>query len=97
MDWMDAVMTRYERIFRLPVKTPAAPELGPAALDRLTAAERNVRGWLDIDTDRVTLEADGEARPWVTGIAGGEVYGGQVITKVTVGTSPTTFPRDARH
>jgi hypothetical protein len=94
MDWMDAVMTRYEQLFTLPVKTPLAHELGPAALDRIVAAERNVRGWMDVDTGRVTLQADGEARPLVTGIAGGERYGGESIAKVTVGTEPTTYERD---
>jgi hypothetical protein len=91
---MNAVMTRYEQLFTLPVKTPNAPELGPAALDRIVAAERHVRGWLDVESGVVTLEADGEARPLVTGIAGGERYGGESIAKVTVGTTPTTYERD---
>jgi hypothetical protein len=94
LDWMDAVMDRYEQLFTLPVKTPLAHELGPAALDRIVSAEQNVRGWVDLETGVVTLEADGEARPLITGIAGGESYGGQSIAKVTVGSSPTTFQRD---
>lgn len=94
MDWMEAVMTRYERYFRLPVRTPTAPELGPDALDRIVVRESNVRGWLDIDTGEVTLVADGEARPLVTGIAGGERYGGESIAKVTVGVTPQTFTLD---
>jgi hypothetical protein len=94
LDWMNAVMTRYEQLFTLPVKTPDASDLGPAALDRIVAAERNVRGWLDVETGVVTLEADGEARPLVTGIAGGERYGGESIAKVTVGPTPTTYERD---
>ncbi|HEY8544615.1 MAG TPA: DNRLRE domain-containing protein, partial [Acidimicrobiales bacterium] len=93
-DWMDAVMTRYEQLFTLPVRTPTAPELGPAAEDRIVARERNVRGWLDIDTQVVTLVADGTARPLVTGLTVGEPYGGQRIGKVTVGTTPVTFAVD---
>lgn len=94
MDWMDAVMTRYEELFTLPVKTPLAHELGPAALDRIVAAERNVRGWLDIESGVVTLEADGDARPLVTGLAGGERYGGESILRATVGAGPTTYQVD---
>jgi hypothetical protein len=91
LDWMDAVMTRYERLFTLPVLTPTAPELGPAAADRIVAAERHVRGWVDLATGTVTLQADGDARPMVTGVAGSPSYGGQAVGKVTVGASPTTF------
>jgi hypothetical protein len=94
LDWMDAVMTRYEQIFTLPVRTPLAPELGPAAEDRIVAAEQNVRGWLDIDTGQVTLLADGPANPLVTGIVGGEVYGGNSISKVAVSAAPRTFTVD---
>jgi hypothetical protein len=93
-DWMDAVMTRYEQLFTLPVKTPTAPELGPTALDRIVCQEQGVRGSLDIDTGTVTLVANGTARPLVTGITGGESYGGQSIAKVTVDTTPRTFSVD---
>ena len=93
-DWMEAVMSRYEQIFTLPVKTPNAPELGPAALDRIVCQEQAVRGWLDLDTQVVTLVANGTARPLVTGITGGELYGGQSIAKVTVDTTPRTFAVD---
>jgi hypothetical protein len=93
-DWMDAVMTRYERIFTLPVRTPTAPELGPTALDRIVAREQAVRGWVDLDTQIVTLVANGTARPLVTGVTGGTPYGGQSIAKVTVDTTPRTFAVD---
>ena len=93
-DWMDAVMTRYEQLFTLPVRTPRAYELGPAALDRIVAREQAVRGWLDIDTQIVTLVANGTARPLVTGVTGGTPYGGQPIAKVTVDATPRTFAVD---
>ncbi|HMG44026.1 MAG TPA: DNRLRE domain-containing protein [Acidimicrobiales bacterium] len=93
-DWMDAVMTRYEQLFTLPVRTPQAHELGPAALDRIVAREQAVRGWLDIDTQIVTLVANGTARPLVTGVTGGTPYGGQSIAKVTVDPTPRTFAVD---
>jgi hypothetical protein len=89
LDWMDAVMTRYEEIFTLPVRTPLAHELGPGALDRIVAAEQDVRGWLDIDTGLVTLVADGPATATVTGLMGGESYGGQPIARVPVDGTPT--------
>lgn len=94
MDWMDAVMTRYEQLFTLPVKTPLAHELGPDALDRIVTREQNMRGWVDLDAGTVTLQADGTAHPLVTGLTGGEVYGGQTLGKVTVGTAPQTFAVD---
>lgn len=93
-DWMDAVMTRYEQIFTLPVRTPLAPELGPSALDRIVVREQAVRGWVDLDTQIVTLVANGTARPLVTGVTGGTPYGGQPIAKVTVDTTPRTFAVD---
>lgn len=93
-DWMDAVMTRYEQLFTLPVRTPTAPELGPSAEDRIVAREQQVRGWLDIDTQVVTLVANGTARPLVTGVTGGSPYGGQQIGKFTVGTTPIALPVD---
>jgi hypothetical protein len=95
-DWMDAVMTRYEQLFTLPVLTPTAPELGPAAEDRIVAAERNVRGWVDLTTGVVTLQADGDAKPMVTGLTGSPAYGGQAVGKVTVGATPRTFTAEAQ-
>jgi hypothetical protein len=95
LDWMDAVMTRYERYFTLPVRTPTAHELGPDALDRLVAQEQHVRGWIDLDTGQVTLVADGDApNATVTGITGGESYGGQSIAEVDVAATPRTFTLD---
>jgi hypothetical protein len=94
LDWMSAVMNRYEQLFTLPVKTPLAQDLGPDALDRIVVREQNVRGWIDLDTNVVTLQADGTAHPLVTGLVGGELYGGQTIGKVTVGTTPTTYAVD---
>jgi hypothetical protein len=92
LDWMNAVMTRYERYFTLPVKTPNAPDLGPDALDRIVAREQNVRGWLDLDTGVVTLVADGSSPgTLVTGLTGSSVYGGQTIGKVSVDTTPRTW------
>ncbi|HLM65526.1 MAG TPA: hypothetical protein VK306_14610 [Acidimicrobiales bacterium] len=91
IDWVDAVMTRYDALFTLPVKTPLAYELGPDARDRIVTAEQHVRGSVDLGTGEVTLVADGPARPRVTGLAGGEVYGGQSQRKVDVGATPTTF------
>ena len=90
-DWVDAVMTRYEQLFTLPVRTPLAHELGPDAEERIIAAERHVRGWVDTATGVVTLQADGDARPLVTGLAGGPDYGGQSVGKVDVGATPRTF------
>jgi hypothetical protein len=95
LDWMNAVMTRYERYFTLPVNTPTAHELGPDALDRLVAQEQHVRGWIDLDTGQVTLVADGDApNATVTGITGGESYGGQSIAEVDVAATPRTFTLD---
>lgn len=96
LDWMDAVMTRYEQLFTLPVFTPTAPELGPAAEDRIVAAEQHVRGWVDLASGVVTLQADGAAKPMVTGLAGSPSYGGQAVGKVTVGATPTTFNAEAQ-
>ena len=91
LDWMDAVMTRYEQLFTLPVRSPAASQLGPDAEERLVAAERHVRGSVELATGVVTLVADGDARPLVTGLAGGPNYGGQSVGKVDVDATPRAF------
>jgi hypothetical protein len=96
IDWIDAVMTSYDRLYTLPVKTPMAYELGPDARDRIVAAEQHVRGHVDLSTGTVTLQADGAARPLVTGLAGGESYGGQSQRKVDVGATPTTYAAEGQ-
>jgi hypothetical protein len=93
-DWMDAVLDRYEQLFTLPVRTPQAHELGPDATDRIVSREQDVRGWIDLSTGVVTLQANGTANPLVTGLTAGTTYGGQRIGKVTVGATPQTFAVD---
>ena len=72
------------------------PDAGDDEQDEpfIVTREQHVRGWVDLDTGTVTLQADGAANPLVTGLTGGELYGGQTIGKVTVGTTPQTFAVD---
>ncbi len=93
-DWLNAVMTRYERNIKLPVLTLKPWQIG-AIEQRLSVAKtRNVRGNLDIATGRVTLVANGAAQPTVTGLAGGTTYGGQRQLVASVSATPTVFTVD---
>lgn len=90
-DWLQATIDRYEALFTLPLKNLPYYEIGRQTADRVAARAANVRGVLDLGTGRVTLVADSDVRPLVTGLATGELYGGQRIGAVGVGVTPTTF------
>ena len=93
-DWLDAVLDRYETLLVLPVRSLPYHEIGRLSEQRLAAEAAGLRGTLDVATGTVTLQADGPATMQVTGLAGGELYGGQSIRSVAFGTAPQSFVVD---
>lgn len=94
-DWLDAVLDRYEALLTLPLRNLPYHQIARQTTERIAARAAHVRGVLDLDTGQVTIQADAVARSLVTGIAGGELYGGQRIATVDVGPTPRTFGVDA--
>lgn len=90
-DWLRVVAARYEGLFNLPVKSLPYYQIATLTQERLRARNANVSGQWDLATGTVTLRAASNAVISVTGVENGEVYGGQVQRRVTVGPTPVTF------
>lgn len=92
-DWLNAVITRYEQLFKLPVKNLPYYLIGDHTAESLNAKSAAIQATWNRTTDHVTLSAN-KAVPHlrVTGLAGGELYGGQLIREITVDTHPTVYP-----
>ena len=93
-DWLNAVMSRYEKNLKLPVLTLKPWEIGQIEQRLAVSRTQNVRGTLDLDSGTVTLVADGAAQPTVTGLAGGTIYGGESQLVTSVSATPTTYAID---
>jgi hypothetical protein len=94
-DWLDAVFTEYERLFTLPVKNLPYYEIGDRTAESLNARSAKIDAIWNRTTNRVTLSAN-KAVPHlrVTGLFGGEIYGGQLIGNISVDTKATTYEID---
>jgi hypothetical protein len=94
-DWLNSVFTEYGRLFKLPVKNYPYYLIGDYTADRLYANSAKVRAIWDRTANRVTLSAD-KAVPnlLVTGLSGGELYGGQFIGRVAVNINSAAFSVD---
>jgi hypothetical protein len=90
-DWLEAVFDRYETLMVLPVRSLPYYEIGKRAEQRLAARSAGLRGTVNLTTNVVTLLADGPATASVTGIAGGQLYGGQSIRSVAFGSAAQEF------
>lgn len=94
-DWLDIVFTEYERLFNLPVKNYPYYLIGDYTQESLNTKSATIQAMWDRTTNQVILSAD-KAVPnlLVTGLSGGDLYGGQYIGRVTVNTNSTAFPVD---
>jgi hypothetical protein len=90
-DWLDAVLDRYERLMVLPVRSLPYYEIGKRTEQRLAARSAGVRGTINLTTNVVTLLSDNPATASVTGVAGGQLYGGQSIRSVAFGPAAQDF------
>ena len=94
-DWLNVVFTEYERLFNLPVKNYPYYLIGDYTQESLYTKSATIQATWNRTTNQVTLSAD-KAVPHllVTGLSGGDLYGGQFIGRITVNTDSTTFPVD---
>ncbi|SEL66361.1 hypothetical protein SAMN05216387_1261, partial [Nitrosovibrio tenuis] len=88
-DWLNAVFTEYERLLKLPVRNFPYYLIGDRTAERLKYKSAVVQAVWNRTTNQVTLSAN-TAVPnlLVTGLAGGELYGGQLIREIGVNTTP---------
>lgn len=91
-DWLTAVFTEYERLFTLPVKNFPHYTIGDRTADSLTAKSAVIQAVWNRTTNQVTLSAN-KAVPnlFVTGLSGGELYGGQYVRSLNVSTTPAAI------
>jgi hypothetical protein len=94
-DWLERVLAAYEQLIKLPLVNLRFYELGDLAWHKVLAQEAQPSGWLDTSTGQVTLSALGEADVDVTGVAGGETYGGQSLASIHLSPTATVVAIDA--
>ncbi|HEX8873154.1 MAG TPA: hypothetical protein VF780_00900, partial [Nitrosospira sp.] len=94
-DWLNAVFTEYEQLFTLPVKNLPYYLIGDHTAESLAAKSATIHAIWNRNTNQVTLSAN-KAVPnlRVTGLSGGEPYGGQLIREITVDTTSAAYPVD---
>lgn len=90
-DWLDSVLDRYEALMVLPVRSLPYSEIGKRTEQRLIARGAGLRGTINLTTNVVTLLSDSPATASVTGLAGGQLYGGQSIRSVAFGPAAQDF------
>jgi hypothetical protein len=93
-DWLERVLSLYERWIDLPIESPRFHELADIAWNRVHARELAPAGVLDTESGLVTLSARGPLTLDVTGVGGAD-YGGQAIARVAVSPEGTTLAVDA--
>lgn len=94
-DWLHAVFDEYEKLMNLPVGNYPYFWLGDMTQERLIAQSASIQATWDRTANQVTLSADKEVpNLLVTGLLGGDLYGGQFISEITVNTAPHTIAVD---
>ncbi|HVZ31603.1 MAG TPA: hypothetical protein VG963_04210, partial [Polyangiaceae bacterium] len=94
-DWLESVLGEYERWMKLPLQNLRFHELGALAWRKISSKEAQPSGWVDTASGVVTLSTVGEADVDVTGIAGGETYGGESLSTLHLTATPATYALDA--
>ncbi|ABB75728.1 hypothetical protein SAMN05216403_11436 [Nitrosospira multiformis ATCC 25196] len=91
-DWLSAVFAQYERLFKLPVRNYPFYLIGDNTEEGLKAKAAAIQAVWNRATNQVTLSAN-VAVPllFVTGISGGELYGGQFIRRINITTTPASY------
>lgn len=91
-DWLQAVVDEYEKLFTLPIKNLPYYQLGRKTRASLNARSADINAIWNRTTNMVTLSAN-KYVPYllVTGLEGGELYGGQYIWEDLVMPKPRTL------
>ncbi|MDP3009296.1 MAG: hypothetical protein Q8N30_09550 [Methylococcales bacterium] len=91
-DWLNSVYATYDQLLKLPVKNLPYYQIGDMTKDSLTAKSATINATWDRTTNRVTVSANKTVpNLLITGLNGGELYGGQFIRAINVSTIPRTF------
>lgn len=93
-DWLERVVTAYERNIKLPLVNLRFHELGELAWRRVQREEISHSAVLNLDTNSVTVYADAPVELELTGVGGGEMYGGQSIRMVSASPEPQALGLD---
>ena len=94
-DWLDAVFTEYERLFNLPVKNLPYYEIGDHTAEHLNAKSAVIDATWNRTTNQIILSANKSVPHLrVTGLSGGELYGGQLIGDISLDTKATAYVVD---
>jgi hypothetical protein len=94
-DWLNAVFIQYERLLTLPVKNLPYYLIGDQTAASLNARSTTIHAIWNRGTNHVILSSDKAIRDLpVTGIAGGNLIGGQFIREVAVDGIPRAFSVD---
>ena len=94
-DWLQAVIDEYEKLFKLPVSNHPYYLLGDKTEESLIARSATIKATWNRATNQVTLYANKPVpNLLVTGLQGGEIYGGQFIRGIDVNTTPVTIAVD---
>ncbi|HTJ55885.1 MAG TPA: hypothetical protein VL380_10805 [Nitrosospira sp.] len=94
-DWLNAVFTKYERLLTLPVKNLPYYLIGDQTAARLKAKSATIHAIWNRATNQISISASKTVPHLrVTGLSGGELYGGQFIREITVDANPPAFPVD---
>jgi hypothetical protein len=82
-------------VFNLPVENHPYYQIGDYTRESLYTKSASIQATWYRTTNQVTLSAD-KAVPnlLVTGLSGGDLYGGQFISRITVDSSSRAFPVD---
>ncbi|MGI4849879.1 MAG: hypothetical protein ACRYGK_17345, partial [Janthinobacterium lividum] len=99
-DLLDAAMTKYDKLFNLPVKSPSLHDTGVAMAARMAYNASGINATLKLgSTNSILLKTTGAVAAPITGISYGsttESYGGQTISTVNLGANGTlTIPAPA--
>jgi hypothetical protein len=101
-DWLNAVFTEYERLFKVPVRNYAFELIGDKTRERLVAKSATIGAtWNRVGAPAGTTCAPGQGfvtlsanksvpNLQVTGVGGGGLYGGQLIREITINATPNT-------
>ena len=91
-DWLGSVYTTYQQLFKLPVKNYPYYLIGDKTKDSLNAKSATIDATWNRTTNKVTVSANKAVQNFVvTGLAGGELYGGQLIRTLNIGTQPVVI------
>lgn len=94
-DWLNAVFVEYEQLFNLPVRNLPYYLIGDGTAESLNVKSAIIHAQWNRTTNQIILSAN-KAVPnlRVTGLSGGELYGGQFIRAVNVDTNATAHVVD---